>query len=136
MPGVIDKLQALADNLWWSWHRDIRSIFRDIDPELYRATHRNLVAFLHRIDPDTLRRRVDDLELQARIDRHFRQLQSYVSDRDGWGKLYGGPLNARPVAYFCAEYGIHESLPNYSGGLGILAGDHLKSASDIGLPLI
>jgi starch phosphorylase len=136
MSTVTAKLETLADNLWWSWHRDLRSVFRDIAPRLYRDCHRNPVALLRRIDREVLRERVHDLELQARIDRHLRQLNAYLAHTDGWGILHAGPLNARPVAYFCAEFGIHESLPNYSGGLGVLAGDHIKAASDIGVPLV
>ncbi|GIW71089.1 MAG: alpha-glucan phosphorylase [Planctomycetota bacterium] len=133
---VIAKLWALANNLWWSWHRDVRFIFRDLDAKLYRACHRNPVALLRRIDPEVLTERVHDLEMLARIDRAVRELNHYLESNGAWGALHGGPLNAAPVAYFCFEFGIHESLPIYSGGLGVLAGDHLKAASDLGVPIV
>src|SRR6185312_13116797 len=74
--------------------------------------------------------------LDSRIDYAFRRLAEYLKDTDSWGSVHASSLRARPVAYFSAEFGLHESLPIYSGGLGVLAGDHLKSASDLGVPLI
>ena len=76
------------------------------------------------------------MALDSRIDYAFRRLAEYLKDTDRWGSVYASSLRSRPVAYFSAEFGLHESLPIYSGGLGVLAGDHLKSASDLGIPLI
>ena len=76
------------------------------------------------------------MALHSRIDYAFRRLPEYLKNTDSWGARHAGVLRARPVAYFSAEFGLHESLPIYSGGLGVLAGDHLKSASDLGIPLI
>ena len=130
------KLAELAHNLWWSWHSEIRAIFRELDPELWGAVHHNPVAMLRGLDPQVIARRASERELVARIDQAHRRLREYVRGGDGWGMTHAGALLARPVAYFSAEFGLHESLPIYSGGLGILAGDHLKSLSDLGVAAI
>ncbi len=134
--GVVRKLHELAANLWWSWQPEIRFLFRELDPELWRAAHHNPVAVLRRLDQDEISRRVQDLEMQTRIDQAHRRLQDYLRSVGAWGRTHAGNLLARPVAYFSAEYGIHQSLPIYSGGLGVLAGDHLKSMSDLGVPVV
>ena len=130
------KLRELAQNLWWSWQPDIRAIFRNLDPVLWSAVYHNPVALLERIDPDEVTRRVQDLELQTRIDQAHRLLQQYLQGGGSWGVTHAGPILARPVAYFSAEFGLHQSLPIYSGGLGVLAGDHLKSMSDLGAHVV
>ncbi|HEY8020575.1 MAG TPA: alpha-glucan family phosphorylase, partial [Thermoanaerobaculia bacterium] len=134
--GVVRKLRELAQNLWWSWQPEIRFLFRELDPELWRTAHHNPVAVLQRLDEDEIARRVRDLEMQTRIDQAHRRLLDYLRSEGAWGRTHGGNLLARPVAYFSAEYGIHQSLPIYSGGLGVLAGDHLKSMSDLGVPVV
>ena len=83
-----------------------------------------------------LEERASELALHSRINYAYRRMQEYLHSKHTWGARYAGVLWARPVAYFSAEFGLHESLPIYSGGLGILAGDHLKSASDLGIPLV
>jgi glycogen phosphorylase len=133
---VARKLHELSRNLWWSWQPEIRAIFRNLAPELWSGAYHNPVALLERMDADDIERRVHDLEMQTRINQAHRRLSEYLSGDDGWGSLNAGPLLARPVAYFSAEFGIHQSLPIYSGGLGVLAGDHLKSMSDLGVPVI
>jgi starch phosphorylase len=133
---VARKLRELSRNLWWSWQPEIRAIFRGLAPELWSATYHNPVALLERMDADEISRRVHDLEMQTRINQAHRRLSEYLSGGDGWGSIHAGPLLARPVAYFSAEFGIHQSLPIYSGGLGVLAGDHLKSMSDLGVPVV
>jgi glycogen phosphorylase len=130
------RLSALAQNLWWSWDPDTTSLFREIDPVLWRALDNNPVALLQQIPIDTLEERASQLALHSRINYAYRRLQEYLRATHTWGARHAGVLWARPVAYFSAEFGIHESLPIYSGGLGILAGDHIKSASDLGIPLI
>jgi starch phosphorylase len=130
------KLRELAQNLWWSWQPDIRAIFRELDPEIWRVIYHNPVALLQRIHPDVVSRRVHDLEMQTRINQAHRRLQSYLQGGESWGLTHAGPILARPVAYFSAEFGLHQSLPIYSGGLGVLAGDHLKSMSDLGAPVV
>ena len=130
--GTSRKLRELAQNLWWSWQPDTRAIFRNLDPTLWRTVHHNPVALLERMDSGEVTRRVQDLELQTRIDQAHRLLLQYLQGGESWGVTHAGPILARPVAYFSAEFGLHQSLPIYSGGLGVLAGDHLKSMSDLG----
>jgi len=132
----IDKLRELARNLWWTWHPNVISLFRELDPQLWRQLDHNPIEFLKRLPPDVLQRRAAEMALDSRIDYAFRRLSEYLKNTDSWGSVYAANLRSRPVAYFSAEFGLHESLPIYSGGLGVLAGDHLKSASDLGIPLI
>jgi starch phosphorylase len=132
----IDKLRELARNLWWSWQPNVVSLFRELDPQLWRSIDHNPIEFLKRLPPEVLERRAAEMALDSRIDYAFRRLTEYLKNTDSWGSVYAANLRARPVAYFSAEFGLHESLPIYSGGLGVLAGDHLKSASDLGVPLV
>ncbi|WP_022834693.1 alpha-glucan family phosphorylase [Salisaeta longa] len=118
-----DKLDALSKNLWWSWHPRARGLFRRLNPEVYAAAGNSPQAALENLDPEVLA----DATFQADVDAVYARFQDYM-DR--------APLvdDAPTTAYFCMEYGLHESLPLYSGGLGVLAGDHAKTASDVGLP--
>jgi glycogen phosphorylase len=129
--NVFDKLQNLAYNLRWDWHPGTRTLFRDLDPHLWEEHEQNPVALLRRLDPA----RLEGVPgLGERVDTLWQDLQSYLAAEESW---YGANHEERPlVAYFCAEYGLTESLKIYSGGLGVLAGDHLKSASDLGVPLV
>jgi starch phosphorylase len=134
---VVRKLRELSRNLWWSWQPEIRAIFRELSPETWRSVYHNPVALLERIDGDEISQRVHDLEMQTRINQAHRRLGEYL--RGGaadWAVAHAGPLLARPLAYFSAEFGLHHSIPIYSGGLGVLAGDHLKSMSDLGVPVV
>lgn len=134
---LAQKLLTLTrTNLWWTWHPEVRSIFRDIDLELYLRTHENPLAFLGAIDPEVLERRAIDVDAPARVDRALRHYEAHLTQNGKWGSIHASALGARPVAYFCMEFGVHESLPIYSGGLGILAGDHLKAASHLGVPMV
>ena len=130
------KLQKLTQNLWWTWRPEVRAIFRDIDLEHYHHAHRNPLRLLREVDASFLEQRAAEVDIQTRTDRALRQLNEYLNPVTTWGLVHAGTLQSRPVAYFCAEFGIHESIPIYSGGLGILAGDHLKGASNLGIPLI
>jgi starch phosphorylase len=130
------RLRALAQNLWWTWHPEVIRLFTDLDPHLWRQVDHNPVAFLNRISPEQIEQRASELVIHSRINHAFRRLNEYLEKLQTWGTVHCGNLCSRPVAYFSAEFGLHESLPIYSGGLGILAGDHLKSASDLGVPLI
>jgi starch phosphorylase len=136
MEPIQSKLTKLTRNLWWTWHPEVRGIFRDIDHKLYAKAHRNPLRIIKSIDPSFLESRAAEEDIVIRTDRALRQLDEYLNPETTWGLVHGGALNARPVAYFCAEFGIHECLPIYSGGLGILAGDHLKGASNLGIPLV
>ena len=133
---TLQMLRELAQNLWWSWQPDIRAIFRELEPETWRAVYHNPVALLQRVPAEEIDRRVQDLEMQTRINQAHRRLRSYLAGGESWGLVHAGPILARPVAYFSAEFGLHQSLPIYSGGLGVLAGDHLKSMSDLGAPVV
>ncbi len=132
---VVDKLRELAKNLWWTWQPNVVSIFRELDPVLWRETDHNPVEFLNRLPAGDLDRLTDTV-LHSRIDYAARRLSEYLQERQTWASIPATILKTRPVAYFSAEFGLHESLPIYSGGLGVLAGDHLKSASDLGVPLV
>jgi starch phosphorylase len=131
-----ERLSVLAQNLWWTWHPEVISIFTDLDPLLWRQTDHNPIAFLNRITPEKVEERASELVLHSRINYAFRRLNEYMEKDRTWGSTHCSNLNKRPIVYFSAEFGLHESLPIYSGGLGILAGDHLKSASDLGIPLV
>ena len=130
------RLWALALNLWWSWDEGCVSLFRDLDPVRWRELGRNPVALLSEMPLDVVEQRVRELVLSHRIHHAYRRLREYLDSSSTWGTTHTGLLQGRPIAYFSAEFGIHESLPVYSGGLGVLAGDHIKSASDLGVPLI
>jgi starch phosphorylase len=130
------RLSALAQNLWWSWDPDMTSLFRELDPVLWRDLDSNPVALLQQMTIEQIEERASELALHSRINYGYRRMLEYLQSRRTWGARHAGVLWARPVAYFSAEFGIHESLPIYSGGLGILAGDHIKSASDLGIPLV
>ena len=133
---VQERLWSLARNLWWSWDYDAGALFLDIDPLGWREANHNPIAMLGEIPLDRLERRSSELVLHSRINYAYRRLREYMQAERTWGARHAGVLRARPVAYFSAEFGLHESMPIYSGGLGVLAGDHIKSASDLGIPLI
>ena len=130
------RLAALARNLWWSWDSESVGLFRDLDPVLWQWCDHNPIALLQQIDVHQLEVRATQLAMHGRINHAYRRLQEYLKSKHTWGARHASVLGARPVAYFSAEFGLHESMPIYSGGLGILAGDHLKSASDLGIPLV
>lgn len=134
--SILDRLRQLARNLYWVWHPEIIEIFRDLDAQQWRRLEHNPVAFLAHVDESTLAQQAADLALEARVTRAFHQLEDYLEAGATVTQRRAGPLKRFPVAYFSAEFGLHESLPIYSGGLGVLAGDHLKSASDLGVPII
>lgn len=130
------RMLELAYNLWWTWHPEAIDVWRSIDPRLWRESRHSPIAFMKRLGKGLLREACKDPSLCIKIHRVLSDLRRYTETTSTWGRLHAGPLHARPVAYFCAEFGIHESMPLYSGGLGVLAGDHLKSASDLGIPMI
>ncbi len=131
-----ERLWSLARNLWWSWDHDCVSLFRDLNPTRWRQLNQNPISLLSEIPLGEIERRASELVLHSRINYVYRRQQEYLHADSTWGALNAGVLRPRPVAYFSAEFGLHESLPIYSGGLGVLAGDHIKSASDLGIPLI
>ncbi len=131
-----EKIRELGRNLWWSWQPEVTNIFREIDPVLWTEVGHNPVLLLEQYPPDKLEQRAAEAVLHTRINWAYRRWQEYMDASDTWGATHAGVLGQRPTAYFSAEFGLHESLPIYSGGLGVLAGDHLKSASDLGIPLV
>jgi len=134
--ALYEKCNAVARNLWWSWHPDVVNLFRDLDPIRWRQLAHNPIALLAEFTPERLERRAAELVLYSRINHAHRRLKEYLKRRETWGGVYAGVLGSKPVAYFSAEFGIHESMPIYSGGLGVLSGDHIKSASGLGVPLV
>src|SRR5580704_2267320 len=131
-----ERLWALARNLWWSWDHDAVSLFRDLDPVRWKQLNQNPVSLLAEFPLAKLESRAAELVLHSRINYAYRRLQEYLQADRTWGTRHAGVLRPLPVAYFSAEFGIHESLPVYSGGLGVLSGDHIKSASDLAIPLV
>ena len=133
---IHQKLSELAGNLWWTWQPEITAIFREIDDELWTKVAHNPIVMLRTYNPEKLESRAREAVLHARIHGAYRRWQEYMESSQTWGDTHAAVLGHRPAAYFSAEFGIHESLRVYSGGLGVLAGDHLKSASDLGIPLV
>src|SRR6202166_25555 len=131
-----ERLWELARNMWWSWDHDAISLFRDLDPVRWRQLNQNPVSLLAEFPLAKLEARATELVLHSRINYAYRRLQEYLQADRTWGARHAGVLRPSPVAYFSAEFGIHESLPVYSGGLGVLSGDHIKSASDLAIPLV
>ncbi len=131
-----ERLWSVAHNLSWCWDYDCISLFRDLNPTRWWQLNQNPIALLNEIPLGDLERRATELGLHSRINYVYRRQQEYLKADRTWGSMNAGVLRPRPVAYFSAEFGLHESLPIYSGGLGVLAGDHIKSASDLGIPLI
>jgi starch phosphorylase len=133
---VQERFWALARNLWWSWDHDSVSLFLDLDPARWNELNHNPVSLLGEYPLARLETRAAELVLHSRINYAYRRLREYLEADRTWGARHAGVLRPRPVAYFSAEFGLHESLPVYSGGLGVLAGDHIKSASDLDIPLV
>ena len=134
--NLYNKCLALAHNLWWSWHPEVVNLFRDLDPIRWRQLDHNPIALLKEFTPERLEMRASELVLYSRINHAHRQLKEYLTSKDTWGRTHAGVLGSKPVAYFSAEFGLHESVPIYSGGLGVLSGDHVKSVSGLGVPMV
>ena len=134
--ALYDKCMALASNLWWTWHTEVQNLFRDLDPIRWRQLDHNPIALLREFTPERLEMRASEMVLYSRINNAHRRLKEYMLSKDTWASTNAAVLGAKPVCYFSAEFGIHESVPIYSGGLGVLSGDHIKSASGLGIPLI
>ena len=131
-----ERLWALARNLWWSWDHNSSSLFLDLDPARWSELNHNPVALLSELPLARLETRAAEIMLHSRVNYAYRRLLEYLEADRTWGAKNAGVLRPHPVAYFSAEFGLHESLPVYSGGLGVLAGDHIKSASDLDIPLV
>jgi starch phosphorylase len=135
LPERIHALADITQNLWWSWQLDARELFHRIDHRLWEGTRHNAVQFLRQVAPERLEKQSEDAAFLEQYDQVVRRF-GLLSDKNGtwFASRYPELLN-RPVAYFSAEFALHRSLPIYSGGLGVLAGDHCKEASDLGVPL-
>src|SRR3954447_13799789 len=131
-----ERLWALARNLWWSWDHNSASLFLDLDPTRWNELNHNPIALLNEIPLGKLETRAAELMLHSRVNYAYRRMLEYLEADRTWGTRHAGVLRPHPVAYFSAEFGLHESLPVYSGGLGVLAGDHIKSSSDLDIPLV
>jgi len=133
LPKNISFLETLSWNYFWSWNKQGAEIFRELDPKLWDDCEQNPRLILKKIDELRLWQKANEEDFVEKVHRLESEFQSYISEpENNFGKITA----EHPVAYFCAEYGVHNSLPVYSGGLGILAGDHLKSASDLNVPLV
>ena len=137
LPSLPERLQSLnrvAYNLWWCWHADAVALFRRVNPDLFEALDHSPVRLLTSTSQGRFEELAADSGFLAEMDRVAAHLDNYMSATTWFARTYPNETSAR-VAYFSMEFGIHESVPVYSGGLGVLAGDHLKSSSDLGLPL-
>lgn len=136
LPESLAPLRELASNFRWTWQHPVRDLFREIDRELWDEANHNPLELLARVDPARLERLAADPAFLGRLTACHRDLCEYLGSASWYATEQPDAADAGPVAYFCAEFGVSESLPIYSGGLGVLAGDHLKAASDLGLPLV
>ncbi len=137
LPASLKPLADLAYNYWWCWTNNHNSLFENINPDEWQRCGHNPVALLQATSYDRLTQIAEDPVYLKRLQTLGEQLDRYLTETNTWASRVAPQLSPiHPVAYFCAEFGIHESLQIYSGGLGLLAGDHLKSASDLGVPLV
>ena len=134
IPSRIARLEELAYNFWWSWHRQARDLFKMLDYPLWRSTSHNPVKMLLEVTAERLEEVATDPLFLRQYDAVLMELDADLANGHLWFPTQHPHLTKRPVAYFSAEFGLHQSLPTYAGGLGVLAGDHCKEASDIGLP--
>jgi len=136
LPRRIHRLGELAYNLYWTWQPNAQRLFSRIDYDLWENLSHNPVRLLRTLERARINRVTQDSEYLALYDQVFDQFDAYLEKTDAWAERTHPELLYNPVAYFSMEFGLHEKLPVYSGGLGVLAGDHLKEASDLGLPLV
>ncbi len=135
LPEELSGLRTLAFNLWWSWDAESIELFRRLDREMWRSCYHNLMRLLGQVDQSRLQTLKKDSGFVAHLKRVLARLNHYMTEPTWFQKAHDGAAKA-DMACFSLEFGIHECLPIYSGGLDVLAGDHLKSASDLGLPLV
>ena len=136
IPSGLSRLMELAFNLWWSWTPEARRLFEHIDPTLWILTQHNPVKLLANVKPGRLARLAEDPSYVRQYSAVLKIFDEYRENAHSWFKAQHSDLKAPTIAYFSAEFGLHTSIPIYSGGLGILAGDHCKEASDLGVPLV
>jgi glycogen phosphorylase len=136
LPAALEPLREMSFNLWWTWEPSARRLFRHLDPELWNRTNHNPVRMLQLSRQSRLEELAQDKNFLRELKQIFEEFEKYLGRHDTFGKIGAGAAIKNPIAYFSAEFGFHESIPNYSGGLGILASDHCKSASDLDLNFV
>jgi glycogen phosphorylase len=134
LPQRLSALRDVATNLWWTWNQEARDLFIRIDREAWEAAGHNPIAMFGRVSQKRYKELATDEGFLAHLERVKANLDEYMSAQTWYHENSAGKPKTT-IAYFCAEFGLHESLPIYSGGLGLLAGDHLKAASGLGIPL-
>ena len=128
MPDSLKELDEMAHNLWWTWNTEGYNLFHDIDPVEFKKVHKNVIEMLGNLSAETLENLAEDSTFIARMNTVYKHFREYMDEK---------PDKTRPsVAYFCMEYGLYHFLKIYSGGLGILAGDYLKQASDSNVDMV
>jgi starch phosphorylase len=135
LPKRLARLSELAYNLWWTWQPEAGRLFGRLDFDLWERLGHNPIRMLREVGRPRLNQIAKNKEYLAAYDKVFAQFDAYTEEANTWTSQAHPELTGRPIAYFSMEFGLHETLPIYSGGLGVLAGDHLKEASDLGLPL-
>ena len=136
LPKRIEKLSEISNNLWWSWNTEFLRLFQKIDRDLWEQSNKNPIKFLKHVSQERLELAAKDITFLKEYDKVVDHYEGYMNSKNTWfSSKY--PENKKDlIAYFSAEYGLDQTIPIYSGGLGILSGDHLKSASDLGIPLV
>ncbi len=136
LPKRIEKLAEVSNNLWWSWNTDFLKLFQMIDKDLWETCEKNPVKFLKLVSQERLEEISNNIEFLKQYDNLTKEFEDYISSKNTWFSNNFTDNKKDLIAYFSAEYGLDRTIPIYSGGLGILSGDHLKSASDLGIPLV
>jgi starch phosphorylase len=133
---LVAGLNRMARNLWWTWDQQAQELFQELSPRGWQNMFHNAVAVLHEVSEYELRVRLQDADFAARVREVLSKFKGYIAEQNTWADSFCPALKQNPVAYFSAEFGFHETLPIAAGGLGVLAGDHAKSASDLGLGFV
>ena len=136
LPKRIERLNDLAYNLWWAWNPDAVDLFKQIDPVIWNSVTHSPIEMLKRTSRAVFNQKANDKEFIAAYDAVLAAFDAYMTRKDTWFATHYPNIQDKTISYFSFEFGLHESIPAYAGGLGILAGDHLKESSDMGLPLV
>ena len=136
LPKSIERLGEITENLWWSWNTEFLKIFKEIDIDLWEKCDKNPVKFLKQVEQEKLEKAAVNPEILRIYKTNVDNFENYMKSKNTWFSRTYPENKDNVIAYFSAEYGLDETIPIYSGGLGILSGDHLKSASDLGIPLV
>ncbi len=134
--SLIARLKRLAGNLWWTWNQDCQDIFHELSPRGWQTLYHNAIAVLQEVSDYELRVRLQDRRFAIHVRAALNAFEAYLNETNTWGRRHAPALLKHPVAYLTAEFGFHETLPIAAGGLGILAGDHARSASDLGIGFV